>query len=351
MIVVSPHFQNLGDILPHLIQFQCPDSLFSTTMFFIICVVLLLCYFYMRSTVTVTRSSSCLVGKTAIVTGANSGIGYQTVLNLASRGCKIIMADITDMEKSKLDIIKFTNNPNVFAKHLDLSSLKSVRDFASEILKSEDKLDILINNAGVLVAKNNRTGDGLHPVMQVNYFGHFLLTHLLIGLLKKSASGRIVLTSSLLAFINNLSLKNLNFDCQKPKRFDRFFMYGNSKLSMIMAADTFAEKLKGTGVTVNSVHPGLVKTPIFTTNYTVKRNVFFQMFVWLSQCVLGRDPWEGSQVVVHAAVSRKLEGMTGEFLGECVPCRKPSKAYNEELCKDIWKASEFYVGLTPQERL
>jgi retinol dehydrogenase-12 len=91
------------------------------------------------------------------------------------------MADITDMEKSKLDIIKFTNNPNVFAKHLDLSSLKSVRDFASEILKSEDKLDILINNAGVLVAKNNRTGDGLHPVMQVNYFGHFLLTHLLIG--------------------------------------------------------------------------------------------------------------------------------------------------------------------------
>jgi uncharacterized membrane protein len=73
MIVVSPHFQNLGDILPHLIQFQCPDSLFSTTMFFIICVVLLLCYFYMRSTVTVTRSSSCLVGKTAIVTGANSG--------------------------------------------------------------------------------------------------------------------------------------------------------------------------------------------------------------------------------------------------------------------------------------
>jgi NAD(P)-dependent dehydrogenase (short-subunit alcohol dehydrogenase family) len=209
------------------------------------------------------------------------------------------MADVTDMEKSKLDIIKFTNNPNVFAKHLDLSSLKSVRDFASEILKSEDKLDILINNAGVLVAKNNRTGDGLHPVMQVNYFGHFLLTHLLIGLLKKSASGRIVLTSSLLAFINNLSLKNLNFDCQKPKRFDRFFMYGNSKLSMIMAADTFAEKLKGTGVTVNSVHPGLVKTPIFAS-----RNVFFQMFVWLSQCVLGRvSNWQ------------KCRGVSECFLG------------------------------------
>jgi retinol dehydrogenase-12 len=91
------------------------------------------------------------------------------------------MADISNMEKSKLDIIKFTNNPNIFAKHLDLSSLKSVRDFASEILKSEDKLDILINNAGIGASEENRTADGLHPVMQVNYFGHFLLTHLLIG--------------------------------------------------------------------------------------------------------------------------------------------------------------------------
>jgi hypothetical protein len=127
---------------------------------------------------------------------------------------------------------------------------------------------------------------------------------MVVGLLKKSASGRIVFTSSLFAFINNLSLKNLNFDCQKPKRFDRFFMYGNSKLSMIMAADTFAEKLKGTGVTVNSVHPGLVKTPIFTTNYTVKRNVFFQMFVWFSQCVLGRvSNWQ------------KCRGVSECFLG------------------------------------
>jgi retinol dehydrogenase-12 len=110
-----------------------------------------------------------------------SGIGYQTALNLASRGCKIIMADVADMEKSKLDIIEFTNNPNIFAKHLDLSSLKSVREFASEILKSEDKLDILINNAGIGASEKNRTADGLHPVMQINYFGHFLLTHLLIG--------------------------------------------------------------------------------------------------------------------------------------------------------------------------
>jgi hypothetical protein len=125
-----------------------------------------------------------------------------------------------------------------------------------------------------------------------------------LGLLKKSAAGRILFTSSVFAFTNNLSLKKLNFDREKPNCFDRQFVYGNSKLSMIMAADIFAKKLKGTGVTVNSVHPGLVKTPIFTTNYTVKRNVFFQMFVWLSQCVLGRvSNWQ------------KCRGVSECFLG------------------------------------
>jgi NAD(P)-dependent dehydrogenase (short-subunit alcohol dehydrogenase family) len=109
-----------------------------------------------------------------------------------------------------------------------------------------------------------------------------------LGLLKKSVAGRIVFTSSLLAFTNNLSLKNLNFDCEKPNSLDIQFVYGNSKLSMIMAADTFAEKLKGTGVAVNSIHPGLVKTPIFTKTYAVYKNVFYEMFIWLSQCVIGK---------------------------------------------------------------
>jgi NAD(P)-dependent dehydrogenase (short-subunit alcohol dehydrogenase family) len=109
-----------------------------------------------------------------------------------------------------------------------------------------------------------------------------------LGLLKKSVAGRIVFTSSLLAFTNNLSLKNLNFDCEKPNYFDRHFVYGNSKLSMIMAADTLAEKLKGTGVTVNSIHPMLVKTPLFTKTHVVYKNMFYDVFMWLTQRVLGR---------------------------------------------------------------
>lgn len=91
------------------------------------------------------------------------------------------MSDVVDMGESKQNIIKYTNNTNIYTEHLDLSSLKSVRQFAYKILRSEERLDILINNAGIGVSGENRTEDGLHPVMQINFFGHFLLTHLLIG--------------------------------------------------------------------------------------------------------------------------------------------------------------------------
>ena len=93
----------------------------------------------------------------------------------------MIMADVADMENSKLNIIKHTNNHNIIAKKLDLSSLQSVREFASDITKTEEELHILINNAGVPGSEENRTKDDLHPAMQINYFGHFLLTHLLIS--------------------------------------------------------------------------------------------------------------------------------------------------------------------------
>ena len=93
----------------------------------------------------------------------------------------MIMADVADMTQSKEKIIEYTNNPNIVTKFVDLASLQSVRDFASDIVKSEEKLDILINNAGISISKENRTKDGLHPVMQINYFGPFLLTHLLLG--------------------------------------------------------------------------------------------------------------------------------------------------------------------------
>ncbi|KAJ3643138.1 hypothetical protein Zmor_025866 [Zophobas morio] len=312
---------------------------------------LLVYYIYIRLSRGITRSATCLIGKTALVSGANSGLGYQTALNLASRGCKVIMADVADMEESKRNIIKYTNNPNITTKYIDMSSLKSVREFAADINQTEDRLDILINNAGIGVAKNNRTEDGLHPVMQINYFAHFLLTHLLLDLLKKSAPSRIVSTSSCMAFVNNLTVDNLNFNDKNNTFLEKITSYNNSKLALLIASDIFAEKLEGTGVTSNSIHPGFVSTPIFTKGYSVINNGLIKTVMRLYNWIYSKDPWEGSQTLVHVAVSKKLKDVTGKYFWDCKPYVKPMAAYNKEYCKQIWEATEKYVGLRPEEKL
>lgn len=113
-----------------------------------------------------------------------SGIGFETALVLASRGARVIIADRKDGTKAKNKIIAITHNTNIETKHLDLTSLQSVRKFAKEINETEERLDILINNAGVGTVGNKHTDDGLHSTMQINHFGPFLLTHLLTGRFK-----------------------------------------------------------------------------------------------------------------------------------------------------------------------
>ncbi|EFA09615.1 retinol dehydrogenase 12 [Tribolium castaneum] len=320
-------------------------------MLFLCLTVLVILWAIARLTLGITRSPTCLVGKTALVTGANSGLGYQTVLNLASRGCTVIMADVADMEESKKQIIKATNNPNIITKKIDLTSFKSVRNFATEILNSVDKLDILFNNAGIGVSPSDKTGDGYNPVMQINYFGHFLLTHLLIDLLKRSAPSRIVSTSSLLAYTNNLSVKKLYETKSPDSTVPRTCLYGNSKLCLIIMTDILAEKLKNTGVTANSVHPGLVTTPIFTNTYTVIKNNFLSFLSQTIHAFFAKDPWEGSQTMIHVGVDKNLENVTGKFFSDCKPFVKPRCAYDKEWCRKIWEETEKIVDLAPSEKI
>ncbi|XP_044261053.1 retinol dehydrogenase 13-like [Tribolium madens] len=316
-----------------------------------LCCVVFLVYAFHRLTIAKTKSSTCLVGKTAIVTGANSGIGYQTVLNLASRGCRVIMADVCDLTQSRNNVIKYTNNTNIVAKKLDLASLQSIRDFASEVAKTESRLDILVNNAGISASKSNRTEDGLNPVMQINYFGHFLLTHLLIDLLKKSSS-RIVFTSSFMSFFHNLTLKNLNYDATPDDSITALRIYCNSKLAQMIASDIFASKLRGTGVTSNSVNPGIVRTTLLGQFFSVQTKLKpLRLFTDLYLRFMAKDPWEGSQVIVHCAVSKRLEGVSGKYFWDCMSAFKPSLAKDEEFCRKFWEKSEKFVKLAPEERL
>lgn len=186
-----------------------------------------------------------------------------------------------------------------------------------------------------------------------------------VDLLKRSAPSRIVSTSSFLAFTNNLSPEKLyetNFD----SIIQRNFVYGNSKLGLIMMSDILTKKLKGTGVTANCVHPGLVTTPIFTDVYSISKNSILEFSFQLIHKLFAKvsvlwiltrfkdffqDPWEGSQCLVYAAVEKTLEKVSGKFFSDCGLFVKPWKAYDKELCQKIWNETEKIVDLGPNERL
>ncbi|XP_046635257.1 retinol dehydrogenase 13-like isoform X3 [Daphnia pulicaria] len=217
---------------------------------------------YLILTTGVCTSTKKLTGKTVIITGANTGIGKETALDLAKRGARVILAcrDPKKAAIAKEDIIRESRNKNVFIRQLDLTSLKSVRKFAADILKSELRLDVLINNAGCATIEKKLTEDGLEVQMQSNHFGHFLLTNLLLGLLKKSAPSRIIFVSSMAhSQTKTLDLNNLNSELS----YNTGTVYFYSKLCQVLCTRHLAPLVIKSGVTVNCLHPGAVKTEIF----------------------------------------------------------------------------------------
>lgn len=185
---------------------------------------------------------------------------------LAGRGCRVIIADKDNCKASTNRIISQTNNPNVTSKYLDLGKFQSIRNFAEDVKKTEKDLHILINNAGIIFPNSLQTADGLDRVMQVNHLGPFLLTHLLIDLLKTSLPSRIIFTSSASAYLHNLTTENF-LTTTKETITSKFTTYTNSKLCNLITVKLLAEKLKNTGITVNSAHPGVVLTNIYDTTY------------------------------------------------------------------------------------
>ncbi|KAF2881800.1 hypothetical protein ILUMI_24356 [Ignelater luminosus] len=279
------------------------------------------------------------------------GLGYQTALALAGRGCRVIIACRSDCEEAKKNIITQTGNPNVVTKKFNLASLKSVRELAKNINENEERLDILINNAGILGTSEFYTEDELDVGMQVNFFGHFLLTHLLIGLLKKSSPSKIIFISSIAAYVNNLSVDNLNYP-QGIRNDIR--MYANSKLCCLIAADQLSKKLSGSNITAYSVHPGLIETRIWAS-YVQNSPAVLKAILNILEILLYvlklfvRSPEEGIQTILHIALSKEIVKDAGKFFAECKPRERPAKAEDPYFATQIWKASEKHVKLNVNE--
>ena len=209
----------------------------------------------------VCRSKARLDGKTVIITGANTGIGLETAVDLAKRNARVILAcrSVERGEKAAVEVRKRSSNDNVVFRQLDLASLESVRKFAGKILEEEPRIDILINNAGVVFPQRKLTKDGFEMHFGVNHLGHFLLTNLLLDRIKEAPSARIVnVSSGIVDIFGDIDFDNLNSE----RSFSQWKAYGMSKLSNILFTRSLAKRLKDTRVTVNCLHPGTITTEI-----------------------------------------------------------------------------------------
>ncbi|EFX79367.1 hypothetical protein DAPPUDRAFT_319686 [Daphnia pulex] len=296
----------------------------------------------------VCRSTNNLTDKTVIITGANTGIGKETAIDLAKRGARVILAcrDTKKALAAKDDIVRESGNDHVIVRHLDLASLWSVRQFASEILKNEPRLDILINNAGCVTMEKKLTPDGLEYQMQANHFGHFLLTNLLLELLKKSALSRIINVSSCLyTWKRTLDLNNLNSELSYNNSSLYHGVYYNSKLVQVLCTRHLAPLISQSGVTVNSVCPGLVNTEIFRSTSS-----WFQMAASFVLFIFSKTAKEGAQTSIHVAVASEISDVTGQFFCDCRIIKTSKLADNPNLAKKVWEISETCVDLKPEER-
>ncbi|KAJ8733301.1 hypothetical protein PYW08_001599 [Mythimna loreyi] len=304
-------------------------------------ILFLIKVFYKLST-GICKCSNHLVGKVTIVTGGNKGIGYETAKNLAERGARVILAcrneglGIAARDK----IIKATGNTDVHYRQLDLSSLASVRAFADGVIKTEKRLDILINNAGVYEVDNVKSEDGLSVAAQTNHFGPFLLTNLLLPLLKTSAPSRIVTVSSGAHRNGKVEFDNLNGEKETKESYSMFNVYCNTKLYNVLMTVELQKRLEGTGVTANCLHPGVVETEILQLN-----SFWVRMLLPLARYFF-KDSWEGAQTSIYLAVSREVDGVSGKYYVDC----KESKfltplAEDKNLARKFWEVSEKLVGL------
>lgn len=223
---------------------------------------------------------------------------------------------------------------------LDLCSFQAIRDFVSEFQKHESKLHVLIHNAGYGggAFKTYNSHDGLEMTMATNYFGPFLLTHLLIDLLKKSAPSRIVVVASIMHKVWHCSKNNI---CSWGVP---IVQYCKSKRAEIMFTLELARRLQGTGVTANCLHPGVISTGIW-------RNVGFPWIMCLScikLCMINVE--EGSRSAIHCATSDEVQGVTGQYFNKNGKEATLSKSLtNVQSNKSLWDATKLLVQLKGQD--
>ena len=272
-------------------------------------------------------------GKTCLITGGSDGIGYAAARELAQLGATVLIVGRNAMKTATAvaRIIEETDNGAVRYLLADLSSLGDVRRLAAQVKEGIPRLDVLVNNAGAIFLSHRRSVDGIEMTFALNHLGHFLLTTLLLDLLRDSAPARIVNVSSRAHFsAGNFRLEDL----PRPGSNGGYRAYGRSKLCNILFTYELARRLEGSGVTVNALHPGLVRTNIARNNGLLGRVVNF--FIGAR----GVDAVKGAKTLNYLASSPEVEGLTGKYFVDCRAVPSSALSYDDGLASDLWELSE-----------
>ena len=216
-----------------------------------------------------------------------------------------------------------------------LRILQNVRKLAADIKKKYKRLDVLLNNAGGVFGKRAETPDGFEWTFGVNHLAAFLLTNLLLPVLKKSGNARVVTTASLAHTMGHIDFDDL----MGEKKYSEMKAYAQSKLANVLFAAELARKLKGTKVTSNSLHPGVVATKFGVTAGPLN-NFFYSVFGFLME-----TPAQGARTSIYAASSPELEGVTGKYLSGCRIKTPSAEARDEAVAKRLWDVSLKMVGI------
>ena len=281
--------------------------------------------------------NSGMGGKVVLITGGTSGIGKAAAAALAGMGATVVITGRNEErgKRALQEIREESGNDGVELILADLTVQDEVRRLAEELRERHNQLEVLVNNAGLVLSERTETPDGIETQLAINHLAPFLLTNLLLDLLKESAPSRIVTVSSDAHRWAKIDLDDL----QSRKRYRGMQVYGKTKLANIMFTYELAERLEGTGVTANCMHPGGVNTN-FGNNQGGPMNLLFRLFKPFM-----RSPEQGADTLIYLASSPEVEGMTGKYLADRKVKAASDAAYDETTRKRLWEASEELTGL------
>ncbi|MCJ7693843.1 MAG: SDR family NAD(P)-dependent oxidoreductase [Anaerolineaceae bacterium] len=289
----------------------------------------------MTQKITEARMDGCI----SVITGATSGVGYQAAKRLAQGGSNLV---IICRNVSKGNIVKkdleSTYKIQVDIVQADFSTLKDVRKAAKIVLDNYSHIDVLINNAGVHYTHRELTEDNLEIVFAVNHVASFLFTRLLLTRMVESAPARIIQVNSQGHRFGGLDIEDINWD---NRRYNGLKGYGASKIAQLLTVWELADQLESSGVTINAVHPGEVKTNIGMNNGLAYRLYKRVLLGWLL-----KDPLISGNAIYYLAAAPEMANVNGKFFNLTILEKPAGHALDRELGKKVWQISERLSGLS-----